>query len=234
VEQILASHPQAFGAGELQDIKQITVTLNRDPRLPGGYPACMALVDRETLGGLAAQHLEHLRQLGGDALRIIDKMPHNYLHLGLIAAMFPGARVIHCRRDPLDVCVSCYCQNFRDVNYASSLEMLGFYYRQYERLMQHWRNVLPLPIHDVVYEELVADQERVSRELVRFCGLDWDDRCLSFHETERAVQTASKVQVRKPIYASSVQRWKKFERHLQPLVEALAYWSEDGANSPKK
>jgi hypothetical protein len=121
----------------------------------------------------------------------------------------------------MDTCLSCYFQNFTWVNYACSLEDLGYFHRQYERLMEHWRQVLPTRIYEVDYEELVRDQERVSRELVAFCGLGWDDRCLRFHENARTVQTASKLQVRRPMYASSVSRWKRYERHLQPLQHAL-------------
>src|SRR5260370_26452610 len=114
--------------------------------------------------GMGEQYLTRLRQIGGDGVRIIGKLPHNFLHLGSICALFRRARIIHCRRDPLDVCLSCYFQDFREVSYASSLEDLGFYYRQYERLMAHWRKVLPLAVHEVIYEDLVANLQRVSRE----------------------------------------------------------------------
>jgi hypothetical protein len=161
------------------------------------------------------------RLSGGPMIRVIDKMTHNYLHLGLIAILFQNARIVHCRRDPMDVCASTYLQNFKWLPYAASMEDIGFYYRQYERLMAHWRRVLPLPIHEVSYEEMVADQEVVSRKLVAFCGLAWDDRCLAYHQSDRPVQTASKLQVRRPMYKTSVARWKCFEAHLEPLKEAL-------------
>jgi tetratricopeptide (TPR) repeat protein len=220
VEQILSSHPGVFGAGELRDVSKIAARL-QEALAPAGYPACVERLDRDTARALAEEHLRRLDELGGSAARVIDKMPENYLHLGLIAALFPRARVVHCRRDPVDVCLSCYFQNFQDVPYSSRLEDLGLCHRLYERLMAHWRDVLPLPVYEVRYEDLVANQEAISRELVAFCGLDWDDRCLAFHENRRAVRTASRLQVRRPIYSSSVRRWKHYEAHLQPLLAAL-------------
>jgi tetratricopeptide (TPR) repeat protein len=223
VEQILASLPRVFGAGELKDIDQISSVLPQRLRSAASYPHCLVGADPAIVRALADLYLKRLAHLGGaEAIRVIDKMPHNYLHLGLIAALLPGARIIHCRRDTLDVCVSAYLQNFKWLPYAASLDDIGFYYRQYDRLMEHWRRVLPLPMLDVSYEELVAKQEAVSRQMVAFCGLDWDDRCLAFHKSERAVQTASKLQVRQPIYTRSVARWKRFEAHLAPLHAALA------------
>jgi tetratricopeptide (TPR) repeat protein len=214
VEQILASHPQVFGCGELKNLAQIASSF---------YTACMQGIDAGTVNDLAERYLLRLaRDSGPEAIRVIDKMPHNYLHLGAIAVLFPHARVIHCRRDPLDTCVSAFVQPFNDIPYATSLEDLGFYYCEYERLMAHWRKVVPLRMHEVVYEELVAEPERVSREMVAFCGLPWDDRCLSFHSNPRAVRTMSKLQVRQPVYKHAVARWKRFEAHLRPLRNALA------------
>jgi hypothetical protein len=148
-------------------------------------------------------------------------MPHNYLHLGFMAMLYPRAHLIHCRRDPMDVCASAYLQNFKWMTHAATLDDIAFYYHQYTRLMEHWRRVLPTPIHEVVYEEMVADQEAMSRKLVAACGLDWDERCLAFYRTERPVQTASKLQVRQPIFHRSVGRWKRFQSHFEPLRLAL-------------
>jgi hypothetical protein len=170
---------------------------------------------------LAYGYLQRLARQAGAANRIVDKMPQNYLHLGLIAALFPRARIVHCRRDPMDVCASAYFQNFKWMTHAASLEDIAFYHQEYARLMEHWRHVLPVPMHDVVYEGLVADPEAKSRDLVAACGLDWDECCLSFHRTERVVQTASKLQVRRPIFHSSVGRWRDFQSHLEPLRLAL-------------
>jgi tetratricopeptide (TPR) repeat protein len=220
VEQILASHPQVFGAGELKEIDQLSATLPE--RLNAApYPTCMDHIDPFTTKTVAYSYLQQLARTNGTAIRVVDKMPHNCLHLGLIAVLFPRTRIIHCRRDPMDVCASAYFQNFKWLSYAASLEDIAFYHVQYERLMEHWRQVLPLPMHEVKYEEMVANQEAVSRDLVVFCGLDWDDRCLAFYQSPRAVQTASKLQVRQPIYTRSVARWKRFAVHLQPLRDAL-------------
>lgn len=221
VEQILASHPEVHGAGERKDIDQLTSNLHK--QLPGSaaYPACVPRLDPGLARSLAYGYLQRLARQAGTASRITDKMPHNYLHLGLIAMLFPRARIVHCRRAPLDVCASAYFQNFKWQPHTASLDDIAFHHGQYERLMDHWRRVLPLPIHEVDYEQLVADQEAVSRELVAFCGLEWHERCLSFYRTERVVQTASKLQVRRPIHNRSVGRWVPFQAHLQPLRQAL-------------
>ncbi len=214
VEQILSSHPQVFGCGELKDIDQIGLHF---------YPACVKGVTAPMIRRMAEHYLQHLVHLGGsEPARMVDKMPRNFLHLGMIAILFPNARVIHCRRDPLDTCISAFVQNFQHVPYGTRLEDLGLYYREYARLMEHWRKVLPLRMYEVVYEELVADQERISREMIAFCGLNWDDRCLAFHKNTRHVKTVSRLQVRQPIYTRSVARWKRFEKYLQPLRDALA------------
>jgi tetratricopeptide (TPR) repeat protein len=222
VEQLLAGHPQVFAAGELKEIGRLVSGLPARMGSAAGYPECLAGLDLATSRALAEDHLRRLAQRGGLASRIIDKMPDNYLHLGLIAALFPRARVIHCRRDPLDTCLSCYCQNFVGLNYSWDLEDLGFYYREYELLMAHWRAFLPLPLLEVGYEDLVAEPESVSRRLTTFCGLEWNERCLDFSASLRPVRTASKLQVRRPIYAHSVGRWRRYAAHLEPLRRALA------------
>jgi tetratricopeptide (TPR) repeat protein len=222
VEQILASHPQVHGAGERKEIDRLAATLHEQLLDAEPYPGCMKHLDPGTARSLAYGYLQRLARPAGAADRIIDKMPHNYLHLGLIAALFPRAHIIHCRRDPMDVCASAYFQNFKWMPHAASLDDIAFYYQEYARLMEHWRRVLPLSIHEVRYEELVASPEKISRELVAACGLDWDERVLSFYRTERVVQTASKLQVRRPIFQRSVGRWKAFAAHLEPLRRALA------------
>ncbi len=221
VEQILASHPQVHGAGERKEIDQMALALSGQLAVHDAFPACMERLDAGTARVQAYSYLQRLAREAGAANRVIDKMPHNYLHLGLITVLFPRARIIHCRRDPMDVCASAYFQNFKWMTHACRLEDIAFYHRHYQRLMEHWRRVLPMPIREVVYEELVADPEPMSRQLVAYCGLKWDERCLNFHRTERAVQTASKLQVRQPIYKRAVGRWKPFEAHLRPLREAL-------------
>lgn len=222
VEQILASHPQIYGAGELEDMHRMSETLST---MLGGkinYPQCVASAKRKHLDELAQRHLAMLRKLTKTATRVVDKMPHNFLALGLIELLFPGAHIIHCKRDPIDTCFSIYGLPFNASHpYTDSLEHLGSYYLEYLRLMEHWKTVLSVPILEVQYEELVADQERISRQMVEFCGLPWDERCLNFHEAERLVTTHSYDQVRRPIYKQSVARWKHYERHLDPLIEVL-------------
>ena len=223
VEQILASHPQVYGAGELEDAHGMTVTL---ATMLGGkiaYPACLTSVKRRHLDELAQRYLAKLSKFSRTAMRVTDKMPHNFMALGLIELLFPGAHIIHCKRDPVDTCLSIYGLEFNTNHpYADNLEHLGAYYLEYLRLMEHWKTVLSVPILEVQYEELVADQEGVSRQMVEFCGLPWDERCLNFHQAERVVTTHSYDQVRRPIYKQSVARWKNYESHLAPLIAALS------------
>jgi tetratricopeptide (TPR) repeat protein len=221
-EQILASHPGVHGAGELTDVGALAGTMPQRLGAIEPYPECLARLDRTRTRAVGEEYLRRLRQLGGEAVRVVDKNPLNFLNLGLIAALWPKARVIHCRRDPVDTCLSCYFQNFGGpFPFVRDLEHLGHYYREYQRLMAHWAEVLPLPVFDLSYEELTTDQEAVSRRLVDFCGLEWDERCLRFHETQRPVWTASVLQVREPMYRRSVGRWKRYESHLQPFLAAL-------------
>jgi Sulfotransferase family len=224
VEQILSSHPQVVAAGERKELSEILT--GRAP-----YPAHMSRLDSYAARALGEEYLSRLSRVGPEAVRIVDKMPANYLHLGSICALFPKARIIHCCRDVMDVCLSCYFQYFSSINYATSFEDLGFYYRQYERLMRHWHEVLPIRVYEVEYEELVRAQERISRGLIAFCGLDWSDRCLAFHENRRAVQTASMQQVRRPLYANSIARWKRYESYLSSLRQALASDPSEAAAS---
>jgi tetratricopeptide (TPR) repeat protein len=219
VNQIVSAHPAAATAGELAEMEKLVADL---PRLLN-HPRTIGLLyrlDHPTVHALAERYLKALRQFGGTAQRITDKMPQNYFYLGFIAVMFPRAHIIHCRRDPLDTCISCYTHNFAD--FSSSLEGLGFYYRQYEKLMAHWREVLPIPMYEVRYEELVARPEPIIRKLIDFCGLPWNDACLAFHENRRAVHTVSRMQVRQPVYTGSVGRWQRYAAHLEPLRAALA------------
>jgi hypothetical protein len=219
VEQILAAHPAVFGAGELTAIGRISLLRNRAGLSYGGW---LERLDGAALEGLAARYLRELRALAPGAERVTDKMPFNFLHLGLVELLFPRARVVHCVRNPLDTCLSCYCNGFADAYpFTRDLGALGAYYRGYAQLMQHWHATLRLPLHALSYEKLIAAPERVIRELVAFCGLPWDDACLRFHASARKVSTPSYHQVRKPLYASSVGRYKAYAEHLAPLREAL-------------
>lgn len=229
VEQILASHPEVYGAGELHDIGNLINVLPASvgSRLP--YPHSLDDITGAQLDVIAERHLAKLAGLSPQSSRVTDKMPHNFRHLGMIAMLFPGARVIHCLRDPVDTCLSIYSLPFSTNHlYASDLAQLGAYYRQYQDLMAYWKEVLRIPILEVQYEEIVANQETMSRKMIEFCGLEWDERCLSFHESKRVVTTPSYDQVRQPIYKKSVARWKNYENHLTPLIAAL------GSNSGGK
>ena len=149
-------------------------------------------------------------------------MPHNFQLVGMIAVLFPNAKIIHCTRDPIDNCVSCFFNTFNEKHgYNTDLHTLGLYYREYKRLMDHWNALLPGRIYESNYEAMTADQEAESRRLIEFLELPWDDACLRYYETERSVTTPSRWQVRQPIYQTSVKRWKKYEHKIQPLIEAL-------------
>jgi tetratricopeptide (TPR) repeat protein len=220
VEQILSSHPRVHGAGELTDISAICGDLAEAAGGPDLYPSCLVHASAETLRKHALAYLQTLTELAGGAARVSDKLPTNFMHLGLIAVLFPQARVIHCRRDPSDTCLSCYFHNFR-LPFTNSLEHLGIAYKNYERLMAHWRRVLPIPIYDVAYEDLVDNVETASRALVAHCGLEWDPRCLDFHAAKRTVNSPSAHEVRRPVYKSSLGRWQHYAKHLTPLLDAL-------------
>ena len=170
---------------------------------------------------MARRVLDGLTALGGSADRLVDKMPENLLHLGLIAAMFPDATLIHCRRDPKDVALSCWMTHFQAIRWTSEPGQIASRINESDRLMAHWRRTLPAPIFEVDYESVVDDLEGTSRRLLAWCGLEWDPACLEFHKTRRPVRTASAAQVRQPIYRSSIGRWKHYEKSLAPLFETL-------------
>ena len=221
VEQILASHPECFGAGELPHLGALARSLASRPGPAGGTG-----LDAEALASLGRSYLAALPAEAAGAARVTDKMPANYLHLGLAAAILPRARVVWCRRDAMDVCFSMYAQHFTHQDaypYAWDLDDIASEYLACERLMTHWTRTLPLPLHEVRYERLVEDQAGETAALLAFCGLPFDARCLRFHETERRVRTASHWQVRQPLYRASLARWRRFERQLAPLRAALGY-----------
>jgi tetratricopeptide (TPR) repeat protein len=220
VEQILASHPAVFGGGE----QAILPDLINQGRAGRDFPAGIVALAGDAFQGLGAAYAGKLTALCPSALRITDKLPLNFQLIGLIRLMLPQARIVHVRRDPLDTCFSCYSVLFGDdLDFSCDLADLGRYYRGYESLMEHWRAVLPEgAMLELAYEDLVGDLEAGARRLVAYCGLDWDARCLAFHETARSVVTASTLQVRRPLYDTSVGRAARFAPWLEPLQRSLA------------
>ena len=226
-EQILASHPEVHGAGELPLIELIAGRLSKHVGNATGYPECVPSVPDAAFKGFAKSYLDAALAPAPGHSRLTDKAPLNFRHLGLIALLFPLARIIHVRRNPLDTCLSCYFQNFaQGQEYSFDLKALGQFYCDYRRMMSHWRRVLPGAIFELEYEALIDDQQAVSRKLLGFCGLDWHEDCERFFETKRPVLTASRIQVRQPVYRSSIGRWQRYAHHLEPLIEALGHYAD--------
>jgi hypothetical protein len=225
VEQVVAAHPAVHGCGELLEVNNIARRLHDAARAAGhdGYPLALRALPGAALAALAQQHLDALvARAGGGAARIVDKMPLNLRHLGLIHALFPQARILLCRRDPRDTCLSIFFQGFgRGHEYAYDLGDLGRYWAASARLAALWRELMPGAIHEVAYEDLVAAPEAESRKLVAALGLQWDERCLRPQDLARPVRTASAWQVRQPIHQGSVGRWRHHADALAPLIAAL-------------
>jgi tetratricopeptide (TPR) repeat protein len=222
IEQILASHPQMFGAGELQDLRHL---VNALPSIDGvaAFPEIVARLPEEKIRQLGTAYLAGLQARAPSAERIVDKMLANFKRIGLIHMALPDARIIHVRRDPVDTCLACFSKLFASAQpYAYDLAELGRYYRAYDTLMAHWLKILPPGVMlEVRYEDVVADLEGQARGLIEHCGIDWDNRCLSFHQTQRMVRTASAAQVRQPLYQTSVGRWRVYGEMARPLLDAL-------------
>jgi len=228
LEQILATHPGVHGAGELPDMSEVIMAAmpNADPaQFPNAVPG-LSLQDLLRVG---EQYTDRIWQLAPDAVRITDKMPSNFFYLGMIHLMLPHAKIIHAMRDPMDSCFSCFSRLFNENNlgFTYDLETLGRYYVRYSKLMRHWHAVLPPgTILDLRYEDMVADTEGQARRLLDYLDLPWDEKCLDFHQNKRQVKTASAAQVRKPIYKTSLARWKRFGGHLDPLFELVKDFRE--------
>jgi tetratricopeptide (TPR) repeat protein len=215
VEQLLGRHPEVTAAGELEFIPAM-IAEDLQP-----YPQVLAEASAERLRLLRDKYLDQLRRLYPEAKRVTDKRPDNFFHLGLIKALFPEARIVHTVRDPLDNFLSVFFLYFADtVRYSERLDDIAHYYAQYRRLMDHWRERFGRDIHDVDYDVLVADPRPELERLLAFCGLDWDDRCLT-HDSGKAVRTASNWQVRKPLHQKSSGRWRNYERELNPVRRKL-------------
>jgi tetratricopeptide (TPR) repeat protein len=225
-EQILSSHSSVYGAGEIEDILHIANAIPKKSSSGKPYPFCLNDTKHMDLLGFGLEYLDKLRSKS-DASRVVNKLPGNHQYIGLILMMFPNAAIIHTKRDPVDTCLSCFFQNFTEgQSYSYDFITLAEYYNGYRQLMAHWSKLYPGRIHDVQYEQMTADPESTIRALLDYCNLPWEDRCLDFHNTDRGVSTASRYQVRRPIYTSSVDRWKNHEKHLQPLISRLSQSSQ--------
>jgi hypothetical protein len=223
VEQILSSHPKVFGAGEIEDFRNLAIE-RAAFRQPGSrFLELIAAMPGAELTRLGKDYLARVRPLAPNAARIVDKMLGNFQFIALIHLALPNARIIHTRRDPIDTCLSCFSKHFSFGHaFTCDLGELGRYYAAYRRLMEHWRDVLPEGIMlEVQYEDVVADLEGQARRLIAYCGLEWDGACLAFHKTERPVRTASAAQVRQPIYGTSIARWRPDPATLAPLLAGI-------------
>lgn len=222
-EQILASHADVFGAGELKDLHNAILSATRG-RSKTTLAEAIIELEPTTINKIGQEFIDALRAYSSDSTHVTDKMPANYFYIGLIHLALPNAKIIHSMRDPMDSCLSNYTRLFNDtMDFAYDLGTLGRYYNRYMQLMQHWQSVLPEgTILDVRYEDTVADVEAQTRRILDFVGLPWDDNCLEFHKNSRRVRTASVAQVRQPIYKTSVSGWKRFEKQLQPLMDIVS------------
>ena len=222
VEQFLAAHPDVHGAGELSEIGRMVAEIASRAAATDPYPGCLRSLDSAAIEALGRRYLAHLRTRSPGSSRITDKLPGNYLHLGFIATILPGAKIVHCRRDPLDTAISLYFNDFESGHdYSKDLRAIGRQIRGMRALMTHWETVLDRRIFTVDYEALVADPESLARSVLRHVGLVWDDACLRPHEVPRPVHTASVWQVRQPVYRRSAGRAHHYARFLGPLRKAL-------------
>ena len=221
VEQILSSHGSVHGAGELESFAGVNHAIAHRFRSKKPAPDCMTLIDQETVDEFSARYLDELRLRSKTAARVVDKLPGNFVRIGLIKTLFPNAHIVHCSRNALDNCVSLYFHYFQALTCAFDLRELGRYYLDYRRLMSHWEALFPDGIFEVRYEDLVSEPERVSRALIDHLDLPWDARCLEFYKNTRPVMSPSNIQVRHPVYKVAVDRWKRYEKHLEPLIEVL-------------
>ena len=223
IEQMLASHPKVFGAGELKDFDKVVKAVHGRDGAVIAYPEFLPSLQPEHLRQMGTQYVRRLREYSADAPRITNKMPSSFFYVGLIHLVLPNARIIHSMRNPVDTSLSCFSKLFSgEQNFSYDLGELGRYYRKYTEIMDHWRQVLPTDVMlDVQYEAVVDDFEAEARRIVAHCGLEWDPGCLAFHENKRPVKTASALQVRKPIYQTSIGRWLPYKDQLEPLLREL-------------
>ena len=224
-EQILASHPRVFGAGELTSVNKVLQTVERKYNVPN--PDVLEKLTARDIEDLTGDYLDRYPEEGKPFDRVTDKMPLNLIYAVSIALAFPNAKLVYCRRNALDTCLSCFMQNFtNDVWFSFNQEKLAQHYRMHVESIEKWKQLLPGRIHEVRYEDLTSDPEPQIRSLLEHCDLEWDDACMEFHKTKRGIRTASVWQVRQPLYTSSVEKWRDYEKHLGPLIEGLGDLAE--------
>ncbi len=222
VEQILSAHPDVYGSGEILTFGKIIIALNQDSINELKFPEIITQTTIDDLDLYARSYLEYRDEGAKKSLRYTDKYLNNFMHLGLIHLVFPNAKIIHVKREPIANCFACYKTYFGSRHmYSYDLEDLGRYYNGYHNLMAHWHEVLPGLVFDVQYEELVSQQVAVTADILKYCGLSWSESCLAFQDVERPIMTASAMQVRTAIYSSSIEAWKNYATHLQPLMDIL-------------
>jgi len=223
IEQILAGHSKVYAAGELNDIKSIAAEAVKVSTVNTAYPNYLPHLEGKRYAEFAAAYLKRIASLtDGEYDRIVDKHPLNFRYIALIFLMFPNAKIIHTQRNPLDTCLSCFFQNFtRGQNYTFDLANLAGFFQDYRRFMSHWQTLFGARIYHVSYEKLLANQAGETQKLLSYCGLEFEDSCLQFHEVKRDVKTASFMQVRQPIYRSSLGRWENYREELRDLASAI-------------
>ncbi len=222
IEQIVSSHPKVCGAGELETIRILEHKIKSNAEQDLGYPECMESYSASLLKDYSQQYLNEIKKYSEENVCVTDKMPSNFLRIGFIKTIFPNAKIIHCMRDPLDTCISIYLNYFvRGNEFSFDLKDIGKYYKDYVRLMKHWLDIFGSDILEIQYENLIEEQEKVSRQLIQYLDLEWDNVCLTYYKNKRRVRTASNIQIRKPLYKNSINRSKNFNKHLAPLREIL-------------
>lgn len=228
LEQIISMHPTAHAAGERSEMLELAGSLRTATGSNQPYPQCVAETTDEHLDAAAATYLQALASGAGDATIITDKLPLNFLNIGLISLMLPGARIIHSNRDPLDTCLSCYGNSFSSrMTFTANLEHLGRAYRDYIRIMEHWRSVRTVPMLEVDYESIASDPEPQIRRILEFLEIPWDDACMQFHRSKRVAQTLSREQVKQPMYTRSIHRSRAYWDQLEPLRAVLGDLAPD-------
>ncbi len=223
VESILGAHPRITAGGEMGMLEDLAFGIGAFKATPEEFAANVRGLSRKDASEMAQFYLRGVRAACGKDNLFTDKMPHNFTHIGLIFLLFPNAKIFHCRRDPVDTCVSIYTNGMSPAHnyYKTDLAVLGDYYRHYDDLMQFWHDLFPGRIHDIYYEDVVANTELNSRAMIEHVGLNWDDRVLLRNSENSAVKTLSAWQVRQPVYATAMGKWRRYESHLGPLLEAL-------------